>query len=198
MSRTSIRGIFTLALLVPAAAFAYANSLSLAPQSKISIDGTSSVRSFTCEAPVIDASIETNAPDAAKLVLAGTKAVSSAELTIPSKSLDCGNGTMNGHMLKAIKANEAPEIRFSLASYDLAQAEAGTKVTLNGKLNLGGVEKPITLDAVATAHESGALLLKGEEELKLSDYGLKRPSLMMGTMKVGDVVKVRYELVLKN
>ena len=41
------------------------------------------------------------------------------------------------------------------------------------------------------------LRVVGTHELKLSDYGLKAPSLMMGTMKVGDVVKVGFDLVLR-
>ena len=69
---------------------------------------------------------------------------------------------------------------------------------MNGKLSLGGVEKAITLDADAKAGPNGTLLVTGSEELKLSDYGLKAPTLMMGTMKVADAVKVRYELALKN
>jgi hypothetical protein len=32
----------------------------------------------------------------------------------------------------------------------------------------------------------------------MSDFGLKAPSLMMGAMKVQDVVKVNFDLVLKN
>lgn len=193
-----LKGLLTLGVIAPAAAWAYANTMTLTPGSRIWVEGTSTVRSFECKAPAIAAVIESTGPDAANLVLAGSKGITKVDITIPAKKLDCSNGTMNGHMYKAIKADAAPEIRFSLASYDLVQAGDAVKVKMNGKLSLGGVEKPIALDADAKAGPNGTLLVSGTEELKLSDYGLKAPTLMMGTMKVGDAVKVRYELALKN
>ena len=40
--------------------------------------------------------------------------------------------------------------------------------------------------------------VKGVYDLRMTDFGLKAPSLMMGTMKVQDVVKVNFDLVLKS
>ena len=198
MRNRYLNGLLTLGLLAPVAGWAYASTMTLTPQSRIWVEGTSTVRGFECKAPAVTALIEATGPDAANLVLAGTKGITRVDVTIPAKKLDCANGTMNGHMFKAIKADAAPEIKFSLASYDLTRAGDEVKVRMNGKLSLGGVEKAITLDADAKAGPNGTLLVTGSEELKLSDYGLKAPTLMMGTMKVADAVKVRYELALKN
>ena len=43
---------------------------------------------------------------------------------------DCRNGTMNSHMLKALKATDHPQITFRMDSYDLAPAGAGMAGTL--------------------------------------------------------------------
>jgi hypothetical protein len=44
--------------------------------------------------------------------------------------------------------------------------------------------------------ENGTVTLKGTKLLKMTDYGVKPPSLMFGTMKVADAVTVSFDLVL--
>ena len=69
-------------------------TMKMQPDSKLWIDGTSTVRGFSCKATVIDAVVETEAAGAAAAVIAGTKAVKGVTVTIPAKKLDCNNGTM--------------------------------------------------------------------------------------------------------
>jgi len=171
------------------------DTLRLQPESRIWVEGTSTVRSFKCEAKNFTAALD--AEDGAPVaVLAGTKAVNAVSVSVPAAGLDCNNGTMNGHMMKAIKAKENPEIAFKLASYQLAKQGEGQTITIDGSLTLGGVTRPVSLTAKANA-VAGGLEVAGSTPLKLSEYGLKAPSLMMGTMKVGDQVTVHYQLILK-
>jgi polyisoprenoid-binding protein YceI len=184
-------------LLAPAGAWTPADApLTLAPQSRLWVDGTSTVRAFSCKATALDAEID-GAPNAVAGVLAGDKAVKRVEFRVPAEKLDCGNGTMNEHMLKAIKAKEFRTIAFRVATYEVAKGAEGVRGTLTGTLSLGGVEKTITIEATGKDGGTGALRVTGVHELKLSDYGLKAPTLMFGTMKVGDAVKVGFDLVLK-
>lgn len=185
-----------LAIATPAAwAGPPSNPLRVQPESRIWVEGTSSVRSFKCDAKDFTAALDA-ADGAPAAVLAGTKAVSAVSVNVSAAGLDCHNGTMNGHMLKAIKGKENPEITFKLASYELVKQAEGQAVAINGSLTLGGVTRPVTLNAKASAAEGG-LEVEGSTPLKLSEYGLKAPSLMMGTMKVGDQVTVHYQLILK-
>lgn len=198
MRKHTLGGLLALVLVAPTAALAGilgADLLRLQPESKIWVEGTSTVRGFQCTAEQVDASIDADA-DASAAVLTGTKAVRTVSIRIPTQKLDCGNSTMNAHMLKALKANEAPAIAFRLASYELAPKSGEVAVRMNGALSLGGVERPITLAAEARPAASG-LKLVGAKQIRMSDYGLKAPSLMMGTMKVGDQVTVKYDLLLK-
>ena len=173
------------------------NVMSLEPQSRLWVAGTSTVRSFECRAGAFDASIESTAPGAAKAVAAGEKAVQTVTVTVPATALDCKNGTMNEHMLKALKAKEHGTIVFKLGSYDIARAGAGVQGTLSGSLTLGGVTKPVTITATGNALPDGTLQVTGMHELNMKDFGLKPPSLMMGTMKVNERVKVNFDLILK-
>jgi len=200
MSRANVQAIAALVMLSPALAAAprYGTPLDLQPESRLWVAGTSTVRAFQCQAGAFDAKIESSGADAVAAVLAGEKAVSTVEVTVPAEKLDCRNGTMNEHMRKALKAKEFPTVVFRAASYDLARTTDSVAVTLNGSLTLGGVEKPITVQAVAKAGANGTLVVSGTREVRMTEFGLKPPSLMLGTMKVDEKLTVGFEVVLKN
>lgn len=199
MRTTSVRALQALLVLAPAmVAFTSYKSLDLDAGSRLWVTGTSSVRSWQCKAVGFEAAIATAAPTGAPAaILAGDKAVTTVSVKVPTERMDCSNGTMNEHMLKAIKAKEFPTIAFTLAGYDLARQEGGVKVTMNGTLTLGGVEKEITMQADAREESAGVLRVTGVHELRMKEFGLKPPTLMLGTMKVNELVKVNFDLLLK-
>jgi polyisoprenoid-binding protein YceI len=167
------------------------------PESRVWVGGTSSVRGWECKATTFTLNVESG-DNAAAGVLAGEKLVNAAGLAIPVEKLECGNGTMNGHMKKALKMAEHPEITFRLTTYELTRSDDSVSVALSGLLNLGGTEKPIELVAMAAPAADGALRVTGTYALKMTDFGLKPPTLMFGTMKVHDQVKVGFDIVLKD
>jgi polyisoprenoid-binding protein YceI len=171
--------------------------LDVQPESRLWVSGTSTVRSFECRATSFDANVETLVTGATAAVLDGQKGVGVVDITVAIDRLECGNGKMNSHMRKALKAAEHPQIKFHLESYDLSRAVDTLQVTLNGSLTMGGVAKPTTLMATARAEGTG-LRVAGTHELLLTEFGLKPPSLMLGTMKVGDKVNVGFDIVLKD
>ena len=171
--------------------------LTVQPDSRVWVEGTSTTKSWNCKAPSVEADIIATSADAATAVANGEKAVRSVTIKVAAQKLDCGNGTMTGHAKKAIKADEHKTITFTLGSYDLVKGAEGTKGTLKGTLNLGGVAKPVSIAAIAKPAAGGQMRVNGTYALKMSEYGLKAPSLMMGAMKVGDEVTVGFDLLLK-
>ena len=172
-------------------------SATLQPGSRLWVSGTSTVRDFTCQAKIVDASIGTAGAQAAREVIGGAKSVTLLNVKVRPENLDCANSTMNEHMRKALKTDANPVIEFKMLSYDIAKAKATTNGRLTGTLTLGGVQKQITFDAIGTAPVGGALRVTGVYPILMSDYGLKAPSLMMGTMKVNNRVKVNFDLLVK-
>lgn len=167
------------------------------PESRIWVGGTSSVRGWECRATTFDLKVESSA-NASASVMAGEKAVASADLAIPVDKMECGNGQMNGHMRKALKMEEHPQIAFRMASYELTRSGDSLIVTVAGSLTMGGTEKPIELTMLASTTPDGALRVAGTYLLKMTEYGLKPPTLMFGRIKVHDQVKVGFDLVLKD
>ena len=198
--RLNIRSILPLlALSVALPAIAWTRGLellTLQPESRLWVDGTSTIRSFTCKAGDVTAVVEAT-PNAVAQVAAGEKGVRTVKVTVPAEKLDCGNGTMNDHMRKALKIDENPTIEFKLSGYDVTRGAAGATGTLKGTLSLGGVQKSISIPAEGKS-ESGALHVTGAYELKMTDYDLTPPSLMFGRIKVRDAVNVQFDLLLKS
>ena len=189
-------------LVVPTGAWTlYQEQLALQPESKLWVEGTSTVRSFSCQATEVKATVDASGANAVARLMTGDKAVQTVDVVVPSEKLDCGNGTMNEHMRKAIRTAEAPTIAFHVTSYELARdanGVAGTLTgTLTGTLSLGGETKTITVPATGVM-ESGALHVTGSYPLAMSDYKLTPPSLMFGRIKVRDQVTVKFDLLLKS
>jgi len=174
-----------------------AGALDLQPESRLWVGGTSSLRGWECRASTFTVTVESSA-SAAATVLVGEKSVTSVDLIVPIEQLECGNGTMNGHMRKALKAQEHPNVAFRMTGYELARSSDSLVATISGALTIGGTEKPVELVALATAAADGALRVAGTYQLKMTEFGLKPPSLMFGRMKVGDLVKVGFDVVLKD
>jgi polyisoprenoid-binding protein YceI len=174
------------------------SQMDLQPESKVWVEGTSSVRSYKCNAVALNAALQTESGNAVEAILAGDKALNSADLTIEAAKLECGNGTMNGHMRKALKSEANPAILFRLASYELTKSADTLRVEMTGDLTLAGAQKTITLQALAKDGGNGTLLVEGTHELNMKDYGINPPKLMLGTLKVHDKVKVGFSLVLKD
>lgn len=194
--RRVIRGAATalLFIAVGAAWRPVTAPLTIGADSRLWFDGKSTVRAFSCKATAIEGAIDAPTPTAVAEVLKGEKAVKAATLTFPTAKLDCENGTMNGHMLRALNAEKHPAITFALASYELA-ADSSVKGTLQGTLTINGVAKPITL-AAGFAPAGQALRVTGSYALTMTEWAVVPPKLMLGTLKVNPLVTVNFDLQL--
>jgi hypothetical protein len=178
------------ALAITPIAAGTVNRLPLQPESKVWVSGGSTVRDYKCSAAVIDATVLSPGAETANVPV--SQLVASAEVAIPLAQLDCGNETMNEHMRKALKAKESPRIVFKLENYK----ENVGELQLNGTMNIAGTERPIQLMGTVT-DSKGVVRATGKAQIKMSEWGVKPPTLMMGTMKVKDNVTINFDVVLK-
>lgn len=174
-----------------------AQELSVQRGARLFIDGTSTVRKFTCRTEALDVRLERGtAGGLTPEQLQG--AVSRAELAIPARQLRCGDGTMDEHMYTALQAKQHPIIRFKMARYEVGAREGdAVALRLHGELTLAGATLPVTVQAKGRAKADGTLQVEGRHELRMTDWGVKPPTLMLGALKVGDTVTLRFELALE-
>ena len=194
------RAVMLATALLPAVARGQESELKLNAQaaSKLWVEGKSTVRDWKCDATTIEAAgtgTGVAATASAKDVGAAAKR---ALLTIPVAQLDCHNGTMNDHMRKALKANDNKTIQYRIATWELTpRGNDSASVKTSGTLAMAGAEKPISVELVAKRAAAGTWHLSGSKTLLMTEWGIKPPSLMLGTMKVRDPVTIRFELVLE-
>jgi hypothetical protein len=192
-----IRGA-TVALLLLATAGAWRppyDQIKLGTESKLWFDGKSTVRDWSCKATQIDATIDAEAGAAAN-VLKAQKAVRSVTLTFPVAKLDCANGTMNGHMRKALNATAHEAITFTLTGYELSPGSPVTG-TLTGTLILNGVSRPVSFPVEYATAANGSLRVTGKYALTMTEWQVQPPKLMMGALKVDPTIVVNFDLQLQ-
>ncbi len=143
------------------------------------LEGDSTVQAFRCDARRVESHFT-------GLEQAGTVKVLVA-------SLDCANPRMNGHLQQALKMRQHPEIALRVKSIQLGPRNGDhLKVTTFAELTLSGQTRSIVIDGEARQTETG-LAMTGRHRLRMTDFGVKPPTLMLGVVKVKDDVTVGFE-----
>lgn len=171
--------------------------LTASPDSRLWVDGTSTLRDFSCEAGRMDVTVVLGSPPSGLDASEVAGAVEDASAAVPALRLDCGNDTMNKHMRNALKVEYVSTIRFRLARHAVAAA-AGDSATveMSGNLTLAGVERALPL-VVTLRRESGdTLRVTGGVDLDMTDFDVEPPSLFFGTLNVGRRVEVLFDVLL--
>ena len=193
--------LLTIAALATAATTAGAQSASairlrLLPGTELSISGTSNVHDFHCKTNKINAYIDVD-PGYTKDLTKVARPIVSVKVNIAVKSLSCGNRKMDENMYATLKADQNQLIRYTLSGYDILNGSATAfAAKTNGTLTILGTDKTLAMKVDATRLAEGKATAEGEETLLMSDFGIKPPSFMFGTMKVGNEVKVKFNLTV--
>jgi polyisoprenoid-binding protein YceI len=196
MTRTYIAAAALLGALAATGA-AQTARVPVSADSKLWIEGTSNLHGWSCKAEKFDAAIELDAAAVAELATATPKVLKRVEVKVPVKALKCGHGGMDDNLYKALKADETPEISYILATFDAAAGEGdGFTLKTNGTLAIAGKENKLTMDVVATRLPDGTVNATGMVPIKMTDFGIKPPTAMFGTLRTGDEVKVNFALTV--
>lgn len=158
------------------------------PESRLWIDGTSSLHDWTCEAGVLDGQIDAAADAPADVV--------GVRLTVPVEQLECKNGTMNKKAHKALQEDDHPTIAYALTSAEPLAQDGGTQtLKATGELTIAGTVRTIQMDVQATPQADGRVRYSGQVPLTMTDFGVDPPKAMLGTLKTGDQVTVHFDVV---
>ena len=193
--------LLTVSALLAATATAGAQSASairlrLDPASELTIEGTSSLHDFHCKTNKINAYVDVD-PGYTKDLTKVARPIAAVKVNIVVKTLTCGNGQMDRNMYSTLKADENQLIKYTLSGYDILDGTASPSAfTANttGTLVVAGQEKPIAMKINAERLSDGKAVAQGEQKLRMSDFGISPPSFMFGRLKVGDQIKVKFNL----
>jgi len=163
---------------------------------RITVSGTSNIHAYTASTTTVRVTRAHLAPvvPGSDLWASALKpgAVDAFEIAIPASTLTSPKEGLDKNMHKALKVSQHPDITFRLVRLEPAQAGAATAI---GILQIAGVEREVALD-LQTERTAGGLVVKGEMELLMTDYGIKPPTAMLGMLKTDPKVIVAFETVL--
>lgn len=173
--------------------------------SRIQIDGTSTLHDWTVVSQVAGGYIEMSSYvwDGAlfnETSMADTAVVpATVHVEIPILSLqhDGDKEGLEESMYQALKFKAHPTIIFHLTigqrlpSTSLDQV----RITGSGDLTIAGFSRYIDLTVDLIRMSDDRLKVIGETTLKMTDYNIKKPKAMLGMIRTGDEVAIRFEWV---
>lgn len=191
----------TLALIAMIAAAARAQStaeLAVGSESRVWIEGSSNIHSWSCSATAVDATIAVEVafkedPDFPRYL-------KTVRVKVPVTALKCGHDQMDKSLRRALKADDTTRSPYITASFEAVRNGSDTTnaLTVNtiGALEIAGRENTVKMNVGTTRLANGTIEAQGEVPILMSDFGVKPPTALFGALRANDRVVVKFALTL--
>jgi polyisoprenoid-binding protein YceI len=159
-------------------------------KSKVTIAGTSTLHDWKSEVNKVwgNATIDMN--DGALTAI--TKLT--VDMDVNSIKSEHGN-MMDNNTHNALKGKDFPRISFVLTSVGgVKKVGEGYAVTATGNLTLAGQTRPMTMTVTGKTTGENAIEFSGSKSFKMSEFKIDPPVFMMGTLKTGDEVTIKFSV----
>ena len=167
----------------------------VAQQARIQIRGTSNLHNWTMQTTdlVCNAKFQFPAGNDPQPDL-----LTELFLEVPVKNLKSGESLMDSRAYKALKATNFPNITFVLTSAIIVPTATDPfRIKSTGDLSIAGVTNPVSMDVGCTVNPDRTIVCSGSEKLKMTDFKIKPPSFMLGTLKTGNDLTIDFTVVFK-
>jgi polyisoprenoid-binding protein YceI len=118
-------------------------------------------------------------------------------LRVRASSLKTGIDGRDKDMRETLAVDRHPDIVFTVReitpSFASATDRSDVLLTINGIMQIRGVERPMTLPGRLRLRD-GTIWVRGETSLRMTEFGIKPPSRFF--LDVKDLVNVAFDLVL--
>lgn len=158
------------------------------PASKVTLYGTSNIHDWEMTAATMrGAALFTM--DKSTLT-----AIEKLKFVVDAESLKSGKKAMDNNTYKALKTSTHKEITYILTSCTTAKSlgNQAYDITTMGKLTVAGVTKDIPITFLAKV-DGKNVVLSGEVKLNMTTYNVEPPKALMGTIKTGDALTIKFQ-----
>jgi polyisoprenoid-binding protein YceI len=131
----------------------------------------------------------------------GTIDLSAIYIKMETHSIKSDMGqTMDNKTYSALKADANPDIIFALnVPMKLAQVNPGRPVlSVKGTLTLAGVSRPVTMQVNSFIMGRGKLQFEGSQAINMTDFGVKPPTALFGTIKARPGIIIYFKTNFTN
>ena len=193
LTSLALSALFTIA----GSASAQSIRVAVGPESKLWVEGGSNLHDWSCKASSMDAAIEVDEAFL-KATTVSTTFLKRVEVKVPVRNLKCGNGKMDNNLYKALKADETPEIGYILGTFEVVPGAEKDTFTVKavGALTIAGTEKTVNMDVSAARLADGSIRAEGSLPLLMTDFGVKPPTALLGTLRTDNKVTVKFSLLV--
>lgn len=122
--------------------------------------------------------------------------VSTVSFNMPAKSLKSGKGPMDKNAYTALKTDKFPNISAKLKTANLISEGASYNVKATISLTMAGVTKDMPINVKVKRKAGNTIEVSGEKKLTMTDFSMVPPVFMMGAVKTGDDVTVKFSFTL--
>jgi polyisoprenoid-binding protein YceI len=187
MQTPTTKLVFFLALI----AFASQAQTSKLKSFTFTVSGTSTLHEWKSNVTKVEWKGLASA-DAAKVLT-----LQNVEVTIPVKGIISEHGRMmDNKTYEAFNSDKNPNITFKMKSFTQKVVNGDLLLAVEGNLTMNGVTNMIMLSITGKVLANGDITFSGSRSLKMADYKMEQPTAMMGTIKVGDEVTVKFDLTI--
>ena len=153
--------------------------------STMTIYGTTNVHDFKSKVTLIKG----------ELVVSSSKKIQSLNVEVPVRSIKSGEKGMDTKTYEAFNEGKFPTISFQLVDASSLQINGDDiSVTVTGNLTMAGTTRKISFKTTGKNLKPGAYEFKGSIALKMTDFKMKPPTAMLGVMKVGDAITLKFDI----
>lgn len=170
----------------------HAQSVHQVKSFKMSVAGTSTLHDWESTVNKVTAKAEIASSNGA------IQSIKGLNVEVDAKSITSTKGkVMDNKTWEALKADKHPKITYKLTKVEsITKSGSEYVVKTTGNLTIAGVTKSVALDAKGKVLSNGDVEFTGSKLVVLSDFGMEQPTALMGTVKVGKEVTVKYAVVM--
>lgn len=163
-------------------------------ESQLTIQGSTNVNDFICKIDYCTGTdtlqyIENNSGNELRF----TRSL----MTVPIRSFDCGAKPISKDFWKTLKAETYPEMTINFISLQNLHFKNNSNIDGIVDIALAGVTARYTIRYHVQVKDNGNVLLRGRHAVNFSDFQLVAPQKLNGLIKVKEVLKVDFNLLLK-
>jgi polyisoprenoid-binding protein YceI len=133
-----------------------------------------------------------------ELVMVNSKQVQSLAIEIPVKSIKSKEKLMDTKTYEAFIAEKNPKISFKSTEVNSLTVNGNDiNVSVTGNMTIAGVTRKVTIATTGKVVKPGVYEFKGSIPVKMTDYKMIPPTAMLGMMKVGDAITLKYDVTFE-
>ncbi len=126
----------------------------------------------------------------------GLTKLTTLTVQVEAEGLQSNKNGMNKDAYAALKTEEFPYLTFELGEVNSLEKQAdGYLVDVSGELTIAGTTRAVDLQATCAVEAGRRITCSGDYTLNMTDYGVEPPKAMLGMVKAGEEVTVRYRVV---